>query len=396
MKQNRPPKTVQLVIDPFEQPVSGAELRNDAVKRALMPFTDVTVVSPKDFAVSNQRLTGNKSAPTLLAPDETCVQNFVKYIGHERPDILLFEGVGLLKFCEALVSQSVFKIPRLVLDFHNVESALWEENVFARMGVLRRLWKARRVVGARESVRLADREAVRLSDAVLVPTGEDRQRLTDLVGDEKQAGKIRVVPNIAPSWALRRLAAAPVANERGGIRRLLFVGHLRYTPNVEAVDALVHRIWPQLRGEFLDMRLVIAGRNPARRVRRWAGSRTDIELHADPSSLDGIYDGCDVAIMPLRQGGGSRLKVLEAFAVGMPVIATAKAVEGLGLTPDRHWLRAETAQDYVAAIRRLIRDPGLGARLVGEGRALVAERYTDKALADTLAPIIRDLNPQRA
>ena len=355
-----------------------------------MPVADVTVVSPYDFTVSGQRLTGRKSTPTLLEPDEACVLNFVKYIDREKPDILFFEGVGLLNFCKALVSQSVARKPGLVLDCHNVESALWESTVFAKMGGWRRLWKPR-TGDALESARRADREAVRLCDVVLVPTHEDRQRLADLLRDEKEADKIKVVPNVAPAWSLRRLAAAPPADVRDEIRRLLFVGHLRYAPNVEAVGDLVHRIWPKLHAEFPHMQLIVAGRNPARRVRRWTGSRKGIELRADPPSLDEIYAGCDVAIIPLRQGGGSRVKVLEALAAGIPVIATAKAVEGLGLADGRHWLRAETAEDCLTAVRHLVQDRALRERLVREGRALVAERYTQKALADTLAPIIADL-----
>ncbi len=349
------------------------------------------VVSPDNFHVPGQRSTGKKSAPTLLAPDEACVLKFVKYIDNEKPDVLLFEGVGLLKFCEMLFSGHVAHRPKLVLDCHNVESVLWEETVYRQLSGWRRFWKGRRMKGALRGARRADREAVRLCDRVLVPTRQDRARLSELLEDEGQASKIRVVPNIAPGWSLEQLEAAKAPEIRKDVRRLIFVGHLRYGPNVDAVDFLLHRVWPRLRSEFPQLQLIIAGRSPARRIRRWTSSLENVVLEVDPVSLREIYAGSDAVIVPLRHGGGSRLKILEALAVGAPVIATDKAIEGLDLVEGRHWLKAETPKDYVKAVRRLEQEAGIRETLVRESRAFVAEDYTLEALRKTLAPVFSEL-----
>ncbi|WP_348640522.1 glycosyltransferase family 4 protein [Nitratireductor sp. XY-223] len=270
-----------------------------------------------------------------------------------------------------------------------MESALWEEQHFGDARGLRRFWRKLGAGGALENVRNGDRQAARLCDLVLVPTQDDRNRLAALMGDAREAARIRIVPNIAPAWALEGLSAARGCRET--VRRLLFVGHLRYAPNVDAIDMLLHRIWPRVRSQFPDLRLVIAGRNPKRRIRRWIEAQEGVELIADPPSLGEVYDACDAVVVPLRLGGGSRLKVLEALAVGLPVIATAKAVEGLDLVEGRHWLRAETPEDCVAALRKLGRDQPLRERLIGEGRALIGERFTERALEQTLTPIISGL-----
>ncbi|MCP4998604.1 MAG: hypothetical protein GY933_07530 [Hyphomicrobiales bacterium] len=132
MQQIRPKKIVQFVVDPFHQPVSGADLRNDAVRKALLPIADVTVVSPQSFSSGAKRLSYSKSTPTLLAPDDACMQNFVNYIEEERPHIVLFEGVALLKFCEHLHSNRHSSSPAVILDSHNAESALLEEIVMQK------------------------------------------------------------------------------------------------------------------------------------------------------------------------------------------------------------------------------------------------------------------------
>lgn len=179
-------------------------------------------------------------------------------------------------------------------------------------------------------------------------------------------------------------ASRPVTN-------LLFVGHLSYPPNVEAVRFLMREIWPRLRSEFPDLRLTIAGRSPKRRLVGWARGDARIRLHADPEDLKPLYDRCDAVIVPLRSGGGSRIKVLEALACAKPVIASGKAVEGLDLEDGVHWLRAENPADYADAVRRLRSVPEVARELTTSGRRLVEERHTTAVIAENLKAVVDNL-----
>jgi Glycosyltransferase len=88
-----------------------------------------------------------------------------------------------------------------------------------------------------------------------------------------------------------------------------------------------------------------------------------------------LYERSYASIMPIFSGGGTRLKVLESFAYGRPVVSTAKGVEGLSARPDEHYLPAETGEQFAAQLNAL-RDPRLVERLAAAGRALVEERYS--------------------
>ena len=383
------------MVDPFQQPVSGADLRNEAVRKALLPVADVKVVSPQTFSPDARRLPYSRSTPTLLAPDDACMQNFVNYIKEERPQIVLVEGVALLSFCERLVSTASASQPTLVLDCHNAESALLEEILYAGTPNLARRLNALRFDGKLNRARDADARAIKLFARVMVPTHSDRERMEILAGSPAARDKIRVVANIPPKWTLDDLKTSSGTQrlQHRPVRRLLFVGHLRYRPNVDAVRGLLRHVWPRLSREFAGMQLCIAGRDPKSRVRRWARSADNVQLIADPVSMKDIYASCDALVAPLRAGGGSRLKVLEALAAGKPVIASAKAVEGLDLVDGRHWLRAETPAEYAAAIRRLDKDPDLVAGLTENGRGLVAIRYNEPALTSVLKSLIAELVP---
>ncbi|MEX3007448.1 glycosyltransferase family 4 protein [Hoeflea sp. TYP-13] len=395
MQQIRPLKIVQFVIDPFQQPVSGAELRNDAVRKALSQIADVAVVSPQSFGVSGKRLSYSKSTPTLLVPDDACMKNFVKYINEEIPDIILLEGVSLLKFGEQILKKGNSFFPNVILDSHNVESALQEELVLGTASASIRKLRALLFGGGLSRAREADARAVQLFNRVLVPTRSDYRRLSNLVGPDLAKAKIRVVENIAPEWALDHLADGGQGAPENGrpVNRLLFAGHLRYRPNVDAVGDLLSGIWPRILSEFPEMHLRIAGRSPKSRIRRWTASGRNVELVADPQFMADIYSACDAVIIPLRSGGGSRLKVLEALAVGKPVIATAKAVEGLDLDEGKHWLRAEAPDDYVRAVALLNESRQCVADLVQNGREIVRRRYGNDAMEASLKSVLSEFRP---
>jgi glycosyltransferase involved in cell wall biosynthesis len=160
---------------------------------------------------------------------------------------------------------------------------------------------------------------------------------------------------------------------------LLFVGAMHYPPNASAVRWLVQELLPELPGA----QLLVVGEGVV-------PDHPRVRATGYVESLDEVWRGASALVVPLRAGGGTRLKVLEAMAHGVPVLSTALGVEGLGAVPGEHYLEAETVEDFAEAARRLATDVALRARLCAAGRSL-AERYEWSRCVAPLLSMVRSL-----
>ncbi|RST80049.1 glycosyltransferase [Aquibium carbonis] len=348
--------------------VSGAEIRNEGNFQVLSQLTQGTrAFLRKDL--SRQR----RHAPTLACLDSEDLASLPVTIEKCRPDFALFEGVALLDAMRE-VRRAFPRLP-IIVDFHNVESTLHRKLRLSRYPrwsqPIADMLLSRRFRAAEE----ADREAARLADAVWACSAQD----ADLVRRAGISMAVDVIPNPIPDWCR---TAAPDKTPRTD-ETVLFVGHLGYAPNRRAIAELVTSIMPELRRRFPDAVLHVGGREPRPKLVRLLGDAGH-RLTANPPDLAPLYRGAQATAIPLRDGGGTRIKVLEALAVGCPVVATAKAVEGLALEDGRHFIRAETAPEFVAALSRLFQDPKLGLALSTEGRDFVHRTHGDAARADAV------------
>jgi glycosyltransferase involved in cell wall biosynthesis len=347
---------------------SGAEIRNDGNFQVLSELLDGT-----RLYLRKNRGGDRRSSPTVARLDPDDVTRLVDVARSTGPEFILFEGVALLDAMRT-VRQALPDMP-IVCDFHNVEARLYRDVRLARLPrparpVARLLLRHR----FREAAE-ADREAGRIAGSIWTCSERDAAAVRGMV----EARAVHVVPNPIPAWC--RTVDADM--ERGPGRSVLFVGHLGYAPNRRAVDELVGSIMPELQRRFADAELHVGGRAPRERLARLLRDHGH-RLTADPPDMAPLYRDAAAAVMPLRQGGGTRIKALEALAVGCPVVATAKAVEGLCLEDGRHFLRAETTSDFVSALSRLFQDRELGRRLAAEGRLFVKETHGDAARSEAV------------
>jgi glycosyltransferase involved in cell wall biosynthesis len=161
--------------------------------------------------------------------------------------------------------------------------------------------------------------------------------------------------------------------------RLLFAGNLTYRPNVEAVVLLVREVLPRLRRRLGErpLSVTLVGRASAE-VERLASPAVSVRGFVE--DLGPLYAQADVVVAPLRTGTGTRIKLLEAFAHQVPVVATPAAAEGLAFLDGRHLLVRADPDGLAAAVADLATDEALGARLAEQAGRLVRERYSHAAV----------------
>lgn len=184
------------------------------------------------------------------------------------------------------------------------------------------------------------------------------------------AACIRALPNCV------ELRPEPLPLARPAGLNLLFVGAMGYAPNADAASFFCSEILPLIRRRAAEMpaALTIAGQNPPPNIGA-LHSPPDVVVTGWVESTIPYYENADICIMPIRIGSGTRFKALEALNFGRPIVSTSIGVEGLGLVPNVHYLRADSAEEFADACLRIARDPVLRDRLIANGRMRIREEF---------------------
>jgi glycosyltransferase involved in cell wall biosynthesis len=231
-------------------------------------------------------------------------------------------------------------------------------------------------------------------DAVVTVSDADRERL---VADGIRADRVHTIPHGVdlsafdgpPADVRARLGLAP------STRLLVYHGIYSYAPNREAMEFMAARILPALRAAGVSAKVVAIGREPPS-----APLDADIIFTGPVDSVAPWLLAADVAVVPLRSGGGTRMKVLDYFAARLPVVSTGKGVEGIPITPGREYVRADEPDRFAAEVARMLTQAGEAAAVAARGRAFV-ERLDWLEIARRHAALLESLGagakrPQRA
>ena len=203
-------------------------------------------------------------------------------------------------------------------------------------------------------------------DLGLVVSDGDRRAAVDLIG--LPMSRVGVVPNGVDTSFHRPLSVEPKPNT------LVYNGALTYTANYDAMDYFLREIFPIIRVQVPEAHLTITG------------ATTNVPIAALPVNGHVTFSGylkdirpevagSWVCVVPLRLGGGTRLKILEAMALGIPVVSTSKGAEGLDIETGKHLLIGDTPSEFAAQTVRVLREPGLRKSLGAQAIQLVKDRY---------------------
>lgn len=262
--------------------------------------------------------------------------------------------------------------PPAVLDLHNVYSLLARRTADEQRNPLERAFLRReaRLLGK------VERQAVRECDAVFAVSEQEATHFRGL-----GATGVHVVPNGVDSGAL-----ADLPTGRAGVPpTVLFLGTMSWGPNAAAARFLAVAVMPELRRTVPDARLVVVGRDPPADLR--SDPAAGVEVTGGVPDVGPYLRQASVMAVPLDAGGGTRLKILEAFAAGLPVVSTAVGAEGIEATPGVHYVQAERP-GFAAAVGRLLQEPERAARMAAAARELARDKYDWAGIGRRAAEVV--------
>jgi len=272
----------------------------------------------------------------------------------------------------AQVLRALGRAPKLVMA-HNVESLIWQryhETTTQRLlrWYIGRQWRKFERFERRAFADATGTVAVSTTDAALIVQQFGGQR-------------VEVVDNGVDTNYFRP------SGERRDPRQVLFLGSLDWRPNLDAVALLLDRIFPAVRALEPGARLCLVGRKPPTWLRRQTAGMPGVVLHADVDDVRPYLGQSGMLAVPLRIGGGSRLKILEALACGLPVVSTRVGAEGLSLEPDQHLTVVDAVPDMAAALVHGMRAHAHALLQAERGRQVVLEHYDWDELANRLESV---------
>jgi glycosyltransferase involved in cell wall biosynthesis len=279
------------------------------------------------------------------------------------PDVVQAELLPAAPYLEIARANGV----PTVYSAHNVESRI----VAGPPGVQR----------ARVTVRRMKRFEERVAREVAAVVAVSR---TESTWFREHARRVYHIPNAVDVGE----SAFVAPSERSG-RSLLFVGHLGYRPNVDAAAIFARQVYPEVRRAVPDVGCVIAGAAPSPAVRALAGD--GVQVVGDPPDLAPFWSDAGVLICPLRWGGGSRIKILEAAAHGVPVVSTPFGFEGLELEPDVHLRVGSDAPSLAAAAALLLRNRTSADRMAFAAREEVERHHSWQRLRSAMMELYEGL-----
>lgn len=322
-------------------------------------------------------IAGPSPLPVLNYHSPRVVESLRQLFAQERFDAVQIASVHLLPYAGLIAALT--PRPEIVVDWHNIESELMRRYAASEANL------AKKLVAYRTATLLEGAEARLLKIAKIHTAPSERERKILLARGD--ANEVHVIPN---GVDVKRFLSINQDVCGSGSNQVLFVGSMDYHANIDGVTWFVNQIWPKVQADFPELTLSIVGRNPGPEIQRLASATVRV-TGTVPDVLP-FYDHALAVVVPLRVGGGTRLKILEAMAAGVPVVSTRLGAEGLDIRHEANILLADSPYDIAAALTRLKNEPALWRSLTENARNLVSSKYD----WDTLGAELYRIHQHRA
>lgn len=222
---------------------------------------------------------------------------------------------------------------------------------------------------------------------LVVMSDDDKRFIATSIGSSRN---VEVVENgVDTEWFAEK------ARKEQSTSTLLSVGTFKWLPNIEAVTFLVTKVWPLVKAELPKVKLWIVGASPTQAIQSFADSDKNITVTGNISDIRDAFTRSHALVAPVFSGKGTRYKILEALASGTPVVATATAVEGLGVEHNKQVLVANDASTMAKYVVRLLTSPSLREKLAKNGREYVTKNFDWKLISHKLDTIYRNMGEKK-
>jgi polysaccharide biosynthesis protein PslH len=319
---------------------------------------------------------GSTPLPVLNYTTDSMERALGHLLSEQDFDIVQLESIHLMNYLPTILRAD--KRAAVVCDWHNVESELMQRYSEREPGRLRRAYAGR-------TARLMskfEKRALREFDAHIVVSQRDAERLRDLNSE----ARIFVIENGVDTAFYSDLEV----QDESLAHRIVFVGSMDYHANIDGAANFAREVWPRLRERQTKLVFTIVGKDPAPEVRRLA-QLPGVEVTGTVDDVRPFYREAIAAVVPLNVGGGSRLKILEAMAAGVPVVSTTLGAEGLEVRHDENILIADTNEELAKAITSVIENEAQRHHLIAAGHSLVSRRYDWSSLGASLSRVYEEL-----
>ncbi|MGA8431734.1 MAG: glycosyltransferase [Candidatus Sulfotelmatobacter sp.] len=378
-------------------PDSGGKIRSFNILRELARQHSVTFFSfhaaqENDAHRDLEKMFDRVICVPLKLPEPKSLAEFFEYVS----SLFSRQPYSLTKYCRpdvrrrlhALLKQETYDV--IVCDFmaaaavipwdwptpkvlftHNVEAAIWRRHYQVASNPLWKTiswWEWRRMEAA-------ERRYLRLADRVLAVSETDRDAFATLL----DPARLTVIPTGVDIQYFQPMPVEETPNS------LVFTGSMDWLPNEDAILFFVDAILPLIERKIPQVVLEVVGRSPSHKLQALAETRTNIRLTGRVEDVRPFVALGSVCIVPLRIGGGTRLKIFEAMAMSKAVVSTSLGAEGLPVQSGDNIVLADRPEDFAQAILTLLSDAGERKRLGTAARALVEEKYSWQKVSESFA-----------
>jgi len=305
-----------------------------------------------------------------------------KLVGEGDFHFIHADQLTMVQFAIRAASAFPDKKPKVIFDAHN---AVW--SIVERMQENAR-WFLKPVLGIEaRRVKRYEGELLKTVDHVLAVTDVDRAGLEEALNFSKVNKGDRVASITVVPIAVDTQKQQPVKRKPGS-KNIVTLGTLHYPPNADGIRWFFNEVFPLIRKRVPEATLTIIGKNPPQDFLDLAAREPEaVKVTGYVPDLVPYLEESALMVVPVRAGGGMRVRILEAFSFAMPVVTTTIGLEGINAELEKDVLVADTANDFTNRVCELLEDVSLQEKLSVNGRRLAEKKYDWQVVLDAMRPI---------
>lgn len=295
-------------------------------------------------------------------------ENILKsWLDESDYDVVHIDTIGLASYYKYVQHMPC------VLDHHNIESHMLLRRAGKEPNILKKLYymqEGKRL--ERYEKQLCPRMKINITCSKL-----DSERLQQVI----PGVAVTDIPNCVD---IEYFKSDPAVTQK---KSIIFVGTMNWYPNIEAVRFIYQKIWPELKARVPGVKADIIGANPPAEIIQMCGQDDDFSLHGYVDDIRQYIDAAAVYVCPIMDGGGTKLKILDAMAMSKAIVAHPAACEGIDLVDGDDVRLAVTAEEFVSEIAALLDDAGLRANMGAKARQLAENKYASDVIGRALVKL---------